>query len=141
MKSIRQCTFETNSSSAHSLTLCMKSLREKLQSRDLFYVGPFEKDSESDGASVNKIEEKNCITIEEAIKRVKDYLTANPDFGLPDDFNLDILTPEFVKENYWNKDYELYRKLSQKNVWSLAKHMNGSQSFEKILTKYIENKM
>ena len=35
----------------------------------------------------------------------------------------------------------LYRKLSQKNVWSLAKHMNGSQSFEKILTKYIENKM
>ena len=40
--------------------------------------------------------------------RVKDYLTANPDFGLPDDFNLNMLTPEFVKENYWNKDYDLY---------------------------------
>ena len=108
MKSIRQSTFETNSSSAHSLTLCMKSLREKLQNRDLFYVGPFEKDSDSDETSVNKIEEKNCITIEEAIKRVKDYIAANPDFGLPDNFNLDILTPEFVKENYWNNDYDLY---------------------------------
>lgn len=108
MKSIRQSTFETNSSSAHSLTLVTKSLREKLQSRDLFYVGPFEMDSESDETSVNKIEEKNCITIEEAIKRVKEYLTANPDFGLPDDFNLDMLTPEFVKENYWSSDYDLY---------------------------------
>ena len=108
MKSIRQSTFETNSSSAHSLTLCMKSLREKLQNRDLFYVGPFEKDSDSDETSVNKIEEKNCITIEEAIKRVKDYLIANPDFELPDNFNLDMLTPEFVKENYWKNDYDLY---------------------------------
>lgn len=25
---------------------------------------------------------------------------------------------------------EFYKKLSQKNVWSLAKHMNGSQSFQ-----------
>ena len=97
----------------------------------MFYVGPFEKDSESDGASVNKIEEKNCITIEEAIKRVKDYLTANPDFGLPDDFNLDILTPEFVKENYWNKDYELYREVAQKNIESLAQYMNARIFFLK----------
>lgn len=108
MKSIRQSTFETNSSSAHSLTLVTKSLREKLQNRDLFYVGPFEKDSDSDETSVNKIEERNCITIEEAIKRIKDYLTANPDFGLPDDFNLDMLTPEFVKKHYWDSEYDLY---------------------------------
>lgn len=107
MKSIRQGTFETNSSSAHSLTLVMKSLREKLQSRDLFYVGPFEKDSDSDGASVNKIEEKNCITIEEAIRRVKEYLAANPDYRI-EPLTVEMLTPEFVKEHYWDRNYDIF---------------------------------
>ena len=106
MKSIRQSTFETNSSSAHSLTLCTKSLREKLQRRELFYVGHFKVDSDSDETSINKVEEKDCITFEEAINKVKEYLKKNPDFS--DNLTVDMLTPEFVNEHYWDSNYDIF---------------------------------
>lgn len=79
MKSIREGIFESNSSSAHSLTLIRKSLYDRLASKELFYAGPFRYFSDMDETFINKIEYKpenfiNCdsFLIEQFAKYIKE---------------------------------------------------------------------
>ena len=79
MKSIREGIFESNSSSAHSLTLIRKSLYDRLANKELFYVGPFRYFSDMDETFVNKIEYKpenfircDSFLIEQFAKYVKE---------------------------------------------------------------------
>lgn len=54
MKIIRLGTFETNSSSTHSITMCMKEEYEKWKSGELFFV-------RAENKFIDKEEEQNML--------------------------------------------------------------------------------
>ena len=77
MISVRENTFETNSSSCHCLTIIKKSLAEKLKNREVFYIGDYHCYSDSDEVCVNdlsNVEDKDLITVEQIREELKKWV-------------------------------------------------------------------
>lgn len=73
MLSVRESTFESNSSSCHSLTICRKSFMERLMREEIVYTGPFRAFSDMDETFVNELDETAFITVDEIWTRLKEW--------------------------------------------------------------------
>lgn len=72
MISTRESVFESNSSSCHSVTICKKSLREKLENFEAFYKGDFEFHDDYD-TYFNKLDENEIVNGEDAAKALNEW--------------------------------------------------------------------
>lgn len=72
MISTRESVFESNSSSCHSVTICKKSLREKLENYEAFYKGDFEFHDDYD-TYFNKLDESEIVSGEDAAKALNEW--------------------------------------------------------------------
>ena len=82
MISVRENTFETNSSSCHSLTIIKKSLAEKLKNKEVFYIGNYKCYSDCDEVLVNdlgNVPEKDLITAAQLRQKIKEWVATNTD--------------------------------------------------------------
>ena len=99
MKTIRMGTFETNSSSTHSIAICTKDQYEKWTKGKLYL-----NDCGSYYDKDNILEGKDFITKDEAINFLKhyDYITDE------EDEDLDYVLREYDIHSYdsWGEDYE-----------------------------------
>ena len=95
MKTIRMGTFETNSSSTHSIAICTKEQYEKWTNGELYLNESYDKD--------NILEGKEFITKDEAINFLKHY-----DYINEEDEDLDYSLREYDIHSYnsWGEDYE-----------------------------------
>lgn len=73
MKNIRRKTFETNSSSCHSLTVVDKDLKKKLYAGDVFYRGNIEYDC-NEGLYRNEIDGDLVITKQALIENLNAFI-------------------------------------------------------------------
>ncbi len=98
-RQIRRCVFETNSSSTHSITMCLKSDYDKWQNGDMFlYKGSGW--SYPDG---NKPKMNHFYTREEAIEfqKLDKYCPENVNWDNKDEVD------EILKENeFYDSDFE-----------------------------------
>lgn len=72
MISTRESVFESNSSSCHSVTICKKSLREKLENGEAFYKGDFEFHDDYE-TYFNKLDENEIVSGEDAAKALNEW--------------------------------------------------------------------
>ena len=109
-KQIRRGVFETNSSSTHSITMCMESDYNKWEKGELLlYVGWrsfYKKD--------NRPERNHLYTIEEAIEFEKSRCDSGIDWNNKQEVDLALADSDFYTyERYWNEyceDYEDYEE-------------------------------
>jgi hypothetical protein len=101
MFTIRQNTFETNSSSTHSICICTKDTFEKWKRGEVFNI------SNCWGDDYNILpQDRDFITKDEAIAFLKRY---NPELDFnADDFDLEFELREYEIYSYdgWGEDYE-----------------------------------
>lgn len=90
MKTIRQGSFETNSSSTHSITLCMKDDYEKWKNGEMYWSR-----WNNELVSKEKVEKENA-------KAREDFIKENPDFDENDEEWVEQL------EEYINDDRAYY---------------------------------
>ena len=106
-RQIRRGTFETNSSSVHSLTMCMKSDYDRWKSDNLFLFtgsGWYYPD-------YNKPEKNHFYTREEAIafEKTDKYVSKDTDWTDEDTVNEILHENEFYDYNYfWDEYCEYY---------------------------------
>lgn len=109
MRQVRRMTFETNSSSTHSITMCLKNDYDKWESGEVYL------NDDGGWSSNSPYKEKQFVTKEEAI----DILTNNKyppekDLTKLDDEELDDIFKDneiYTYDNYWRdylEDYEVY---------------------------------
>ena len=98
MITIRQNTFETNSSSTHSICICTKDQHDKWVKGELYLNNTWKWDDEDE-----LLKGKKFITKEEAINFLKHYNS-----GYDEDEDLDYLLSERSIYSYegWGEDYE-----------------------------------
>lgn len=72
MISIRESTFETNSSSCHSLTIGKKDTIEKILNKELLYVGNFEY-ADDYGVYENEINDKAVLSRDAVVNILKKF--------------------------------------------------------------------
>lgn len=72
MLSIRESTFETNSSSCHSLTICSKDLRTRLMNYEVLYIGNFEYEDNFE-VFINELDASQIATHENVIQALKKF--------------------------------------------------------------------
>ena len=108
MRLIRRNTFETNSSSTHSITMCTESDFDKWKNGELYY-------NSDDGMFYNN-EERNKLIKKRIIYNKATYnngtytykdVTVNDIDELYTEENIDEITDEDV-ENYIEEDFEYY---------------------------------
>jgi len=94
LRTIRRCIFETNSSSTHSITMCLKQDYDKWESGEMF------------------LHDDVLITKEEAIKELKNnkwFNKKNPDFDFTDQGMVNEAlanNDDFqTSEQYWDDEY------------------------------------
>lgn len=90
MIKVRQCTFETNSSSTHSITMCMESDYEKWKNGEMYW------DRWNDKLISKEDIEKELVNIRE------EFIADNPDFDENDEEWKERL------EDYINDDKTYY---------------------------------
>lgn len=109
MRQVRRMTFETNSSSTHSITMCLKNDYDKWEAGEVYL------NDDGGWSSNSPYKEKQFVTKEEAI----DILTNNKyppekDLTKLDDEELDDIFKDneiYTYDNYWRdylEDYEVY---------------------------------
>lgn len=109
-RQIRRGVFESNSSTCHSITMCMKSDYNKWENGELLlYVGCrsfYKKD--------NRPERNHLYTREEAIEFEKSRCDSGIDWNNKQEVDLVLADSDFYTyERYWNKygaDYETYEE-------------------------------
>lgn len=109
-KKIRRGVFETNSSSTHSITMCMESDYDKWENGELLlYVGwisYYKKD--------NRPERNHLYTREKAIEFEKSRYDSDIDWNDKQEVDLVLADSNFYTyERYWNeycKNYEGYEE-------------------------------
>lgn len=106
-RQIRRGTFETNSSSVHSLVMCMKSDYDRWESDNLFlFTG-----SDWWYPDYNKPEKNHFYTREEAIafEKTHKYVSKDTDWTDEDTVNEILHENEFYDYNYfWDEYCEYY---------------------------------
>lgn len=130
MKSIRELVFETNSSSAHSLTIARKSLYEKLKNWEAFYVGDYKWFSDMDETFVNVLEEtpEKVLSREELYNRMTDYLKSEKCKWDDKEEILSQIKPELItKENYYDDSYAIQGLFNALNV-TVSSRLFGEES-------------
>ena len=95
MITIRQNTFETNSSSTHSICICTKDQYNKWVHGELFLNESYDKD--------NILEDKEYITKEEAINFLKHYGYFDEE---NEDLDYQLRDNEIYSYNSWGDYYE-----------------------------------
>lgn len=98
MVSLRENTFESNSSSCHSLVIVQKDLLDKLERGEVIYVGGFRYYDDYE-VYVNELESKFFIEADAVKKALVNWLSSNPD--LSDDADrdfFDLLTEKLNEE-------------------------------------------
>lgn len=98
MKTIRMGTFETNSSSTHSIAICTKEQYEKWVHGELYL-----NDCGSYHDKDNIIKGKEFITKDEAINFLKHYNYINDE---EDDLDYVLQAYDIYSYNSWGEDYE-----------------------------------
>ena len=102
MISIRENIFESNSSSCHSLTVCKKSLKDKLMNGEVYYYGDFEYD-DCDDSYINILDETKVKTKQECFEMLTTWLnTPSPD---P---NVQYMQKEFKEYNVTLENFDEY---------------------------------
>lgn len=108
MKQIRQCVFETNSSSVHSITMCMKPEYDKWKNGEVYLNRSRWRDSSSEYAN------KKFVTREEAIDVIlhdKYYSYTEEEFNSMDSYEFEEFLREhdlYTRENYGGDYYETF---------------------------------
>lgn len=101
MLSLRESTFESNSSSCHSLVIAQKDLLNKLEKGKVIYVGGFEY-CDDYGIYTNELKSEFFIEAATVKKALVDWSKSNPD--LSDDADKDFF--DFLTEKL-NEDPDI----------------------------------
>ena len=93
LRQIRRCVFETNSSSTHSITMCLKKDYDKWEIGEMY------------------LHDDVLVTKEEAIEELKNnkwFNERNPDFNFADEEAVEEILADYeyhTSKQYWNDEY------------------------------------